>query len=135
MPNACARFATSEPMRPSPTMPSVLRNSSLPEKVLRSHCPARIEAAACGTGRAPHRMWVNVSSAVAIVLPEGVFITMTPRSVAASTSTLSTPTPARPTTFSRGAAASTSAVILVSERTAMAWTSRTSSRSFSGVEP
>ncbi len=68
----------------------------MPEKVFRSHWPARIEAAAWGTGRAPQRMWVKVSSAVAIVLPDGVFMTMTPRSVAASTSTLSTPTPARP---------------------------------------
>ena len=58
--------------------------------------PSRIDAAACGTGRAPHSMWVNVSSAVAMVLPDGVFMTTTPRSVAASTSTLSTPTPARP---------------------------------------
>ena len=38
------------------------------------------------------------SSAVEIVLPPGVFMTTTPRCVAASTSTLSTPTPARPTT-------------------------------------
>ena len=38
------------------------------------------------------------SSAVETVLPPGVFITTTPRCVAASTSTLSTPTPARPTT-------------------------------------
>ena len=39
-------------------------------------------------------------SAVEIVFPPGVFITMMPRFVAASTSTLSTPTPARPITFS-----------------------------------
>ena len=116
-------------------MPRVLRKSSSPEKVLRSHCPARMEAAACGTGRAPQRMWVKVSSAVAMVLPDGVFITMTPRSVAASTSTLSTPTPARPTTFRRGAAARTSAVIWVSERTMIACTSFTSSSSFAGAEP
>ena len=70
----------------------------MPEKLLRSHLPSCIDAAACGTGRAPHSMWVKVSSAVAMVLPDGVFMTTTPRSVAASTSTLSTPTPARPTT-------------------------------------
>ena len=107
----------------------------MPEKLFRSHCPAFIDAAAWGTGRAPQRMWVNVSSAVAIVLPAGVFITTTPWLVAASTSTLSTPTPARPTTLSNGAALNTSAVILVSERTAMACTSFTSSRTFSGEEP
>ena len=76
-----------------------------------------------------------MSSAVATVLPDGVFMTMTPRSVAASTSTLSTPTPARPTTLSNGAAAITSAVIFVSERTAIACTSRTSSSNLAGDEP
>ena len=47
------------------------------------------------------------------------FMTMTPWSVAAATSTLSTPVPARPTSFSRPAApaAITSAVTLVAERT------------------
>ncbi|MNC93600.1 hypothetical protein D3C83_102650 [compost metagenome] len=80
-------------------------------------------------------MCVKVSSAVATVLPDGVFMTTTPRSVAASTSTLSTPTPARPTTLSNGAAANTAAVIWVSERTTIACTSRTSSRTFSGEEP
>jgi hypothetical protein len=44
-------------------------------------------------------------SAVVMELPNGVFITTTPRPVAAGTSTLSTPMPARPTTFSRSAAA------------------------------
>jgi hypothetical protein len=107
----------------------------MPEKLLRSHLPSRIEAAACGTGRAPQSRWVKVSSAVAIVLPDGVFMTITPRSVAASTSTLSTPTPARPTTLRSGAAAMTSAVIFVSERTAIACTSFTSSSSFAGDEP
>ena len=135
MPKAWARFATSPPMRPKPTTPRVFLKSSMPEKLFRSHWPAFMEAAACGTGRAPHRIWVNVSSAVAMVLPEGVFMTMTPRSVAASTSTLSTPTPARPTTFNSGAAANTAAVIFVSERTAIAWTSLTNSNIFSGDEP
>ena len=40
-------------------------------------------------------------SAVVIELPNGVFITMTPRAVAAGISTLSTPMPARPTTLRR----------------------------------
>ena len=44
-----------------------------------------------------------VSSAAEIVLPEGALNTATPRSVAASTSMLSTPTPARPMTRSRAA--------------------------------
>lgn len=45
------------------------------------------------------------------------FITRTPFLVAASTSTLSTPVPALPTTCSLSAASSTSAVTLVAERT------------------
>lgn len=45
------------------------------------------------------------------------FMTRTPFLVAASTSTLSTPVPALPTTFSFSAASSTSAVTLVAERT------------------
>src|ERR1700736_6597590 len=59
-------------------------------------------------------------SAVDTVLPPGVFITMTPRRVAASTSTLSTPTPARPTTFNCFAASTTFAVIFVCDRTTIA---------------
>lgn len=45
------------------------------------------------------------------------FMTRTPFLVAASTSTLSTPVPALPTTCSLSAASSTSAVTLVAERT------------------
>lgn len=45
------------------------------------------------------------------------FITMTPLRVAASTSMLSTPVPARPTILRAGAAARTSLVTLVAERT------------------
>ena len=50
-------------------------------------------------------------------LPKGVFITTTPAAVAAGMSMLSTPMPARPMTFSRFAAAMTSLLGLVSERT------------------
>ena len=49
--------------------------------------------------RAVETMSEKACSAVEIVFPPGVFITMMPRLVAASTSTLSTPTPARPMTF------------------------------------
>ena len=52
-------------------------------------------------------------SAAAIVLPVGALTTVIPAAVAASRSTLSTPTPARPTTWSRlPAAAITSRVDL-----------------------
>src|SRR5256885_12559798 len=62
----------------------------------------------------------KVSSAVEMVLPLGVFITTMPRWVAASTSTLSTPTPARPTTFNCGAESMIFLVIFVSDRTTSA---------------
>src|SRR5438552_3001991 len=68
----------------------------------------------------------KVSSAVEIVLPPGVFMTTIPRWVALSTSTLSTPTPARPTIRSRSAASMTLRVTFVSERTTIATVSRTS---------
>ena len=57
-------------------------------------------------------------SAVVIELPKGVFITTTPAWVAAGTSMLSTPMPARPTTFRFLALAMTVLSILVAERTA-----------------
>ena len=46
-----------------------------------------------------------VCSAVVMELPNGVFMTMMPRAVAADRSTLSTPMPAIPITFRRSAAA------------------------------
>jgi len=51
----------------------------------------------------------KVCSVAASVFASGVFITSTPARVAASTSMLSRPTPARPATFKRLAAANTSA--------------------------
>ena len=59
---------------------------------------------ACGTLRACASRSAIVCSAALIVLDCGAFTTMTPRRVAASMSTLSTPIPARATTFRRGAA-------------------------------
>ncbi len=52
IPKAIARRATSPPMRPMPTMPSVLPLSSVPSNDFRSHLPAAIEACACGILRA-----------------------------------------------------------------------------------
>ena len=85
-----------------------------------------MEALACGILRASDMSMEKLSSAVDRVLPPGVFMTTTPRCVAASTSTLSTPTPARPTARSLGAASMSLRVILVSERTTIASTSETS---------
>ena len=56
---------------------------------------------------------VTACSAVVTLLPVGLFITTIPRRVAASISTLSTPTPARPITLSDVAASITSRVTRV----------------------
>ena len=83
-----------------------------------SHFPALVEALASGIWRARANIIAMACSAVVMALPKGVFITTTPRAVAVVTSTLSTPMPARPTTFRRGAASSNSRVTLVALRTA-----------------
>ena len=75
-----------------------------------------------GVGFGIWRARANISeiacSAVVIELPNGVFMTMMPRAVAAGMSTLSTPMPARPITFRLFAASSILAVTLVAERMA-----------------
>ncbi len=57
-----------------------------------------------------------VCSAAVTTFDSGAFATTMPRFVAAGTSTLSTPTPARPITFRRSAFSISSAVIFVAER-------------------
>ncbi len=70
------------------------------------------------------RAWASiiaiVCSAAATMFDSGALATMMPRLVAAGTSTLSTPIPARPITFSRSARSITSAVTLVAERITIA---------------
>src|SRR5580700_5109072 len=114
--SARARRATSDPTRPSPTNPSVFPRNSIPEEVF-SQRPACIEAFDCGTLRASPSSSANVCSATLTAFPPGVFITSTPRCVAASISTLSTPTPARPTTRNFSARSSKSRVTFVALRT------------------
>ncbi|MCZ7587933.1 MAG: hypothetical protein M5U27_03545 [Gaiella sp.] len=60
-----------------------------------------------------------VCSAAEVIVDSGAFATTIPRLVAASTSTLSTPTPARPITFNLVARSTRSAVSLVAERITM----------------
>lgn len=62
-----------------------------------------------------------VCSAAEMMLLCGALTTITPRWVAASTSTLSNPIPARPTTIKSPAVPSTSAVTWVAERMISAW--------------
>ena len=83
-----------------------------------SHLPARVDSEASGICRASANIMAMACSAVVMVLPCGVFITTTPRAVAERTSTLSTPMPARPTTFSLVATSSSSLVTLVADRMA-----------------
>ena len=109
MPKARARSATRRPMRPKPTTPNVLPYISVPINLLRFHSPASTEACDCAVCRLMASIRARVCSAVAMLFPCGVFITIMPRRVAASTSTLSIPTPARPITFSLVAAEITSA--------------------------
>ena len=61
-----------------------------------------------------------VCSAAETTVASGAFATTIPRRVAASTSTLSTPTPARPITFRRLARSISSASSVVPERTTIA---------------
>ena len=130
-----AILATSNPILPSPSSPSVFPRSSVPTNAFRSHRPSCIEASAREMLRASAIIIPTVCSAAAMVLPVGALSTSTPCRVAASRSMLSTPTPARPTTLRRRAASSTSAVTLVSLRTTSASTSAIRRFSSSGERP
>ena len=100
-----------------------------------SHWPAFIEAVACGMWRASAISSAIACSAVVIVLPPGVFITTMPRAVAAGTSTLSTPIPARPITRSSWPAAITSAVTFVPLRITSASASAIAVEQLAGRDP
>ena len=113
------RSATSWPILPKPRIPSVFSYSSMPENLDRSHAPPVSEACACGTLRASASRRAIVCSAAVITFDCGALATTIPRLVAADTSTLSTPTPARPTARRRLALASISASSLVDERIRM----------------
>ena len=87
--------------------------------LVRSHFPAFRLSLALGTFRASDSSKAIVCSAVEIVFPPGVFITTMPRRLAAATSMLSTPTPARTIAFNRDCPSRTSAVSCVPERIAI----------------
>ena len=73
-------------------------------------------------------------SAVVRMFDCGALTTITPCAVAASTSTLSSPMPARPTTTRSCPAASTSAVTVVADRMIRAWAPGMAATSCLGVE-
>ena len=106
-------------MLPQPMMPRILPISSTPMKRDFSHLPAWVEALAWGIWRAAAIIMAIECSAVVMALPKGAFMTTTPRAVAASTSMLSTPMPARPITLSRPALSRAAASTWVAERTAI----------------
>ena len=92
-------------------------------------------ASAAGIWRAADSISASACSAALWIFDVGALTTSTPRAVAAATSTLSRPTPARATIFSLGAAASTSASTVVAERTSSASASGNAASSFSRSGP
>ena len=85
-------------------MPSVLPRSSVPRNRFFSHLPSFIARSAAGTMRASASISAQACSATLMLFAPGALTTRMPRALAAATSMLSTPVPARPTMRSRGAA-------------------------------
>ncbi len=98
-------------------MPSVFPASSMPSHLLRSQRPAVSALCAWGTLRAMDKISAMVCSAAESTLDCGALTTITPCLVAASTSMLSSPTPARATTTNCLPAANIAASTMVAERT------------------
>src|SRR4051794_23072379 len=103
-------------MRPRPTTPTVLSVTSTPMNFDRFQAPSRREASAAGICRAAASSSATACSAALTMFDVGALTTMTPRSVAAATSTVSSPMPARATTLRFGAAVRASASIWVALR-------------------
>src|ERR1051325_8661833 len=135
MSRPAARRATSRPTRPRPTTPSVLPASWVPTSLARSHLPACRLASAAGMWRARAIKSVMVCSAVLTVLPPGVFMTTMPLRVAAATSMLSTPTPARTMARSLPGFSRSWAVTRVPERTIMPAAACSASKSAASFRP
>src|SRR4029450_2510707 len=86
----------------------------------RSHCSCLSDSWAAGILRTSASSMPTVCSAAETTLPYGAFTTTTPCREHASTSMLSTPTPARPRMRSRAARARNSGVTAVEERVMIA---------------
>ena len=76
-------------------MPSVLPRSSVPRNRFFSHLPSFIARSAAGTLRASASISAQACSATLMLLAPGALTTRMPRALAAATSMLSTPVPAR----------------------------------------
>ena len=133
---ARARDATREPTWPRPDDADGLAGE-LGADELRLLPLARPPSrpAASGIRRSSAKSTANVCSTAETTLPVGELRTSTPRAEAAGTSTLSTPTPARPTTVSFGAAAKSAASTFVALRTSSASASASAASSSSRETP
>src|SRR6058998_340938 len=90
-------------MLPTPTMPSVLPASSLlPTMRLAPQSPRRVVLSISRVRFTQASMSISACSATAWEFEPGAWTTATPSRVAAGTSTVSRPTPCRPTTLSFG---------------------------------
>ena len=103
-------------------MPRVFSNNSAPVNLERAHLPIRSAACAGEIKRALARSNAIASSAALTIFDVGALTTITPAAVAAGTSTLSSPTPARAITFKPFAAEIASLSIFVAERISTAET-------------
>ena len=108
MPKALARSATSFPMRPRPTIPSVLPRSSTPMNPF--HPPVRVPRCPGTIPRATASSSASVRSATESCTAPNAALTTIPRARAAGRSMLSSPTPCLAMVLSRSADAITSAV-------------------------
>ena len=118
---------------PKPTRPSMRPPASRPSPSLfRGHMPAPTAAEDRYAPRSSIIAVVTTYSATAIALAPVAGMTRFPRDSQAATSMLSSPTPSRPTTLSKGAAASTSPRTCVRLRTISAWAATTASASADG---
>ena len=96
--------ATRPPMRPRPTRPSCFPASSVPSCIVKksgrsSFCNCCVQRPRRFTAKSIN---ATANSAVAMLGTSGVLQITTPRSVASSSATPSTPMPVRETTCSAG---------------------------------
>ena len=133
--NAASRWANNCPMWPNPTMPMVFPKISTPVNSDRFQVCCRRVASAAGIWRAVVSSREIACSQAEWMFEVGALATMTPRSVAVAISTLSNPTPARPTIFRWGAASRTSRSTVVAERTRRASASLTALMSSGRLGP
>src|SRR5699024_12366220 len=101
---------------------------STPVYFFRFHSPAFSEVLPAPKYRAEPRMWAIVSSAAEMMFDVGALTTTTPAEVAAGTSTLSRPTPARAITLTFFAAAMAPAPTRVAGRASNATASQAAGR-------